>query len=250
MEKYYSPSVCIHKTDVMQEMQHYVSHGYYYWTTGAVHVMRALSLAHKFDHHYQVSSDRNRRARTRAIGQATSVFILYPSSDSAMFSWWLLASEGAGNVHVMEVLKDTRLPGERLCWGADYELAKATKAGRGKPFWSWRMTGTCWAGWQERIRRAGRSQNDAHMRQVIYSLYRVPGFATNRSQVGKLVALAKKEWRHAHRVASFPPTPKTLGYVRFRSHETQPLSDLVDRYKKGRVGWFGAQKRGVNIERE
>ena len=247
MHTHYDPPVCLHKGDVMAAMQHHVAHGYYFWTSGEVSADKAMNLAQKFYARYAIGDNANQRAWRKRKGEANAAFFLYPKRDSHGFHWWLLATEGDGEIKKRETLNDTRRQGERLQWNGEYELALMTKKQRHKPSWSWRMTSANWQAWQVRLKKAGRSHDESLMRQAVWSLYRTPGFASTRTQVGKLLAFAKTQWRHAHKARNFPPAPPTLYYRRFQTHDKQPLSSLLVRASRARVGWFGSAKRGVTI---
>lgn len=246
----FDPSVLVTKTDTMRHACHLVAHGYHYWVGGEVEASRAARLVTKFDDLYEIGADRNRRARAHLRGKANAVLLLYPKSDSQHLRWWLLATAGSGPVHDREQLKDGRLTGQRIHWGEEYELVPATRAGRNRASWSWRMTAEQIEAWHVRISLAARSESPRLMKQAIKSLYRTPGFASCRSEVGRLIGMARKQWKASGRSAPFPATPLRLPYTRYRKAESQPLSVLLRRATRGAACWFGSSARHVVLDRQ
>ncbi len=85
-------------------------------------------------------------------------------------------------------------------------------------------------GWREHIIRVIRTDEDMGLRQAWYSLDHVPGFYGIRSQVGRLVALMRADWRRS-RSGPFPFGRALLPYARrlptqARTHGTL-LADLA-----------------------
>ncbi|ORE88772.1 hypothetical protein ATO7_02815 [Oceanococcus atlanticus] len=239
----YDPKVYEGKIATMRHMLHAVSHGYHHWTGGRVPAAKALNLAAKFAELYGVDLGRNRRYRRRAASKANAQLFFYPIADSQDLAWWLLATDGEGNVHRQENLKDTRIKHQRLNWLGEYEVAHHSRPETPKPSYSWRMTAKTYDNWKIRLKHAGSSADTSLMRQAVWSLYRTPGAAVIRKQVGHLMALAKKEWNRHHDIAAFPPVPGTLLYMSHRQDDVQPLSMLVARVAKGRKSWFGGRRR-------
>ncbi|MES2682144.1 MAG: hypothetical protein V4650_01380 [Pseudomonadota bacterium] len=246
----FDPLVRITKTDTMRLMLLHVSRGYFYWTSGEVEASRALPFAAKMADQYGADIDRNRRARAREAGQANAVLFMYPARNSTKLKWWLLATEGEGEVRRREKMLDTRFTGQRLTWSPGYEVAPMTKQGRQRPAWSWRIKPEEMRDWCARLRQAARSTDPTAMQQAIWSMFRVPGFASARSQVGHLLAYAKREWKIAGNVSDFPPCPPKLFYIRHRVAEAQPLSALVRRAARGGVGWFGNTARNIQLDNQ
>lgn len=242
----YDPAVCIHKIDAMQRAQDLVSHGYHWWATGEVEAARALAFASKMDDLYLVGLDRNRRARRASRAEANSQLVMYPIASSTSLRWVLLSTDGDGEIHRREKLHRTDCK-ERLEWRG-YELVRLTFKSRSKPSWTWRMTADEVDAWKSRFVRAAKTENIVLMQQAVWSLYRAPGFAGVRQQVGHLMKFARTAWKSAGRRAAFPSPPPKLFYLRKRSKEQQSLSALVRRVARGGASWFGTAKRSVVID--
>jgi hypothetical protein len=97
------------------------------------------------------------------------------------------------------------------------------------------MTRTEYQAWHERIRVAVRQRDgDDLVRQLIWSLFRVPGFGGLRDQVKLLRRQLVKEWQRSRRASEpMPPVPSFIGYVRRASCESFPLSLVQGRMLKG-----------------
>lgn len=241
----YDPMVCVHKIDAMQLIQDLVSHGYSWWIAGEVEANRASAFVSKMDELYGVGLDRNRRARRAARGECNAYLVLYPKPDATALRWWLLATDGQGEIRRREKMTPLGSKATRLEWRG-YELVRLTFKMRKKSSWTWRMTQAEVEGWHARLKRAGSSQNPILMEQAIHSLYRAPGFAGIRQQIGYLMTVAREEWKAGH-AAQLPKTPSRLLYLRKRIKEQQPLSALVRRASRSNASWFGTVKRSVLI---
>jgi len=247
MDTSFNPAVYTRVTAVMQRMLHRVSHGYYYWASGEVPATKALQLASKFAALYAVDINDRQRAYARSKGKANAALFFYPIHNSNRLRWWLLVTDGTGAVHQRERLRDTRKRNERLAWDTQYEVARGNRKGKSTPSWTWRMTPTCEDVWKKRLKKASTSSDDSLMRQAVWSLYRTPGFAGNRKQVGHLLAYAKQQWKGSRRTSDFPPCPVRLYYVSYRKCDTEPLSNLVLRASKRQINWFGRRQQTTRI---
>lgn len=102
----------------------------------------------------------------------------------------------SGPGHELERLKDAAVPGERLGWGDRFELVYQPRAGVSAR-WTWRMSREEYQAWHERIRIAVRSRDgDDLVQQLIWSLFRIPGFGGLRDQVKLLRRQLVKEFAH------------------------------------------------------
>jgi hypothetical protein len=243
MPETYDPPVYTAKVAVMRRIQHHVSHGYFFWNAGQVPASKALNLASKFADLYGVNRTTNQRYRDKLKGFPSAVLYFYPKANSLDMFWFLLATDGdkSANIFKLEKLKDTRKKGERLHWNHEYEVSRHNRKGNEKPSFTWQMTEENWKAWQARIKKAGSSRDASLMRQAWWSLYRTPGFALIRKQVGQLTALCRKEWRRSHKESEFPGEPLKLYYVAPKKDESQPLSQLVYRAANERSLWFGSE---------
>lgn len=241
----YDPEICIHKTDAMKLIQDLVSHGYQWWCGGAVEAQKVLAFSSRMDELYGVNLDRNRRARKAKDGEANTQLVMYPMDDSKTLRWWLLATNGSGLIHTREKLirADSKT---RLEWRG-YEVVRLTFKNRPSPSWTWRMTEDEVKNWHARLDKAAGSDNPVWMEQAIHSLYKTPGVAGIRQQVGHLVVYAKAAWKKSGRGKPFPPLPLRLSYMRYKTKEKQLLSSMVRRVMRDRDSWFGTVKRNVKI---
>ena len=136
--------------------------------------------------------------------------------------WVLLVSQGDHPAHRLEQLRNALDPEERLeLFG--YELVRTTKPGVDHPVWTWRMNAVSYEALRARVIDTVRRGNDHCVRQLISSLYRCPGFRGVRSQVGRVAALLKAEWRRRRGSQSLPRLPKVLPYVQRLRNESVPL---------------------------
>jgi len=231
----FDPDIPRFQTVVLQRLLDAVTQGYRHHTGGLVPAEKASALAEKFHSLYGVGATRNQRAYRKTQGQANARLLLYPVTDEAPgFRWWLLATPGGGPVHERERLKDATQAGERLTWGDRFELVHQPRPGISAR-WTWRMTREEFQAWHERIRIAVRHrESDDLVQQLIWSLYRVPGFGGLRDQVKQLSRQLAKEWQRSRRAsAPMPELPGFIGYVRRTTCEAFPLSLVQDRLLKG-----------------
>ncbi|BAZ94618.1 uncharacterized protein FOKN1_2241 [Thiohalobacter thiocyanaticus] len=224
----YDPQIYLHKSIVMQRLLDAVCRGYVRHTAGVVPAHKAPRLAEKFAQCYSVHRNANQRAYARRKGQANArLFILVNSEAPTQLLWWLLATEGEGAVHGLERLRHARNARGRVRVGDDYELIRRTRRRDkgGGAVWSWRMTRECYSQWRERIIQASRRSVSTEINRAVRSLYRTPGYSGVRDQVGKLIALARSEWRRRHGNADALMLAPKLGYVDRLPDSTVLLSD-------------------------
>ncbi len=224
----YDPQVHIHKTVLMQRILDAVSRGYVWHTAGVVPLHRASAMANKFSELYHVHRNDNQRAYARRTGKASAKLMLWAQTEDAGLHWWLLATEGIGLVHELEQLVHACSPRGRVRIDEDYELVRRTRshAKGGGTVWSWRMTHECVNSWRERIIMACRRTDSLVIMRAMGPLYRSPGFSGVRVQVGKLVALARQEWRRRHGSLDALVMPPALPYVERLVDTSVPLSSI------------------------
>jgi hypothetical protein len=210
----------------MQRHADYARRGYEYAVTGCVPVHKALSLARKFDALYGTAESRHGRYRAKARGVARVVLLMYappghekfPELDSDeqpeldMVGFTLMATSGDSPLHHLErafVITDDRT---RLRIG-QFELLRRTRSGQMRPAWTWQMQRDVYQDWRERLLRSARGDHTESPQALLVRLYRIPGFAGARSQVGRLVSWYRRCWRRyrGNRVP-FPRLPR-LYYV-------------------------------------
>ena len=232
----HDPAVFIHKTVLMQRLLDAVSRGYIWHTAGVAPLNKAQRLADRFAERYEVHHNANQRAYARRQGRASARLFLLAQPDADELHWWLVATTGDGLVHECERLKDANDKRQRLRIADDYELTRRTRLSNkgGGTVWSWRMTGANYTAWRERIIAACRRPHPLEIRRAIASLYRTPGYSGVRVQVGKLMTLARSEWRRRHgNVDALGPAIK-LRYVERLRDTSAPLCLQARTRRNGR----------------
>jgi hypothetical protein len=216
----------------MQRHVDYVRRGYHWYVTGVVPPRKAERLRVKFADRYHTEEHRNVRARRRARGEGAAVLLMYQPCRSAadrdpalgdgvgetVVGWTLLFTEGEHPARALEKLKDALDESQRLTLGP-YQLIRRTRAGQVTPAWTWAMTRAEYSLWRDRVIRSARGDASHSPGRVLAELYRTPGFAGIRSQVGHVVSLYRREWTRRRRGSDpFPRLPK-LGYVQRLANE-------------------------------
>ena len=230
----YDPPIQRHKTIVMQRIQQAATRGYCLYTYGSIPFKKAPAFADKMASKYGVDLNENQRGYRRRLKRANAFLYLYPKKDSDLLLWWLMATEGEGVVHTEESLKSIFNKHERLCWDGDYELVVMPKE-NSKPTITWRMTRACYKDWNDRVRKSIRQKyTDDKARQAVWSLGRAPGFSGIRSQVKRLHAVFRAEWKRTRRDTDVMPAIPSIGYVRGLKSDSIPLSVLVKRLNQGK----------------
>ncbi|PYD71091.1 hypothetical protein [Novacetimonas hansenii] len=238
----------VHKTSVMQALQSAVARGYVWHVCGVVSAEKFLALEDKFAERYDIGLSRWQRCRQRKQGAAGVRFFAYPEQGTTCFLWWLLFTEGESTAfqqeHGRRKASDRK---GRLFWGTEFELVQLPTQ-NGKVSWSWRMTRERVQEWQDEIQAAIRTtRDDDAIKAVMARLVRLPGFKGLRQQVFDLHRFAKDDWGRIRRKAKSWVPPARPGYVRFRSDETVPAAQVVQRLLMGKTP-FG--KEPVGSERE
>ncbi|HEY9758898.1 MAG TPA: hypothetical protein V6C97_27260, partial [Oculatellaceae cyanobacterium] len=196
----HNPEIHRRKTVVMFRIQQVVAWGYRWYTSGTVPASKAQKLAAKFAELYRVDATESQRRYAKKQGKANAFLFLYPRKGTDEFLWWLLATDGEGEVHQRERLRLATEAGSRLRWNDDYELIVMTREGQPKASVTWRMTRENYHSWHARIRQAVRTRRTNQLvRQAIWSLYRAPGFGQVRLQVKALSFMLQKEWKRTRK---------------------------------------------------
>ena len=209
------------KTVLMQRLIDAVGNGYHWYTCGVIDKGRSQCLVQKFAEKYGTSLNKNQRAYRRRKGVAVARLFMLDQPNEEKLKWWLLVTDGGGAVHHEEMLNDAYLKRSRIRMGEDYELVRITKSGNpvGCTVLTWRMTRKREQEWREWLIEACRKSTEREICKALDSLYKSPGFSGIRKQVGKLVTMAKKEWRRRHGEERLPGPERQLGYVQRLSNE-------------------------------
>lgn len=238
---------------VMQRVADAVTNGFPCYCAGTVSQDRCAKLINKFDLNYQISADRNERARRKRAGLGNANLILWLSNG--VVHWWLLVSpkiEGDHAAHTIERLRDATskagrieidgfelvsLPKiispiinakdqpkkspKKLSHQYQHKLTKLTR----------RMTEHKNQAWRDSIIESVRKSSNRSIEVLIYQLWSSPGFSGIRSQIGKLAALYRAEVKRASRKDS-PSLPKKLGYVRRLKNQGITVAQLTLQARK------------------
>lgn len=196
------------KTVFMQRVADHVGRGYAHYTSGRIPQNRWPVLCRKFADLYLIGLGKDARYRRKQLGLGNAVLLGWQDGEDV--GWCLLVTSGDHPAHTLETLQDAVLSPVTV---TGYELVRTPRAGQSKPAWSWRMAAETYQAWRDRILVAVRHENMPACASLWESLYQSPGFALIRSQVGKLVAFFKAEWRRS-RKSEFPFAPRPLYYVR------------------------------------
>lgn len=225
----YDPPIHIYKTNLMQRLLDAVTRGYLYHTSGKVPLAKAQRFAEKFACRYGIDRNANQRAYAKQKGRANARLYLLGYEDSTDLDWWLLVTPGEGLVHGEERLHLATDRRQRIRIKDDYELVQITRRKNcgGGQGWTWRMTRRCYTSWRHRIMQACRTSSTRAMTASLQSLNRVPGFSGIRQQAGKLLGLARREWRRQHGESDLPGGGIRLPYLERRASNTVLLSDLA-----------------------
>ncbi|MHB1678139.1 MAG: hypothetical protein ACYCSS_11495 [Sulfuriferula sp.] len=223
----YNPPVFRHKTTLMQRALDYVRLGYQWHTSGSVPLAKAAAFARKFRDLYLVHLSADQRYRRKKAGLGNAVLLLWQAPEASdAVTFILLVTDGDHPAHKLEQLNDAHHKNQHVTL-TGYELVRLTKAGTDNPVWTWRMTDASYEAWRLRIIRACRTDVQQPAKQAWHSLYGTPGFSGARSQVGKLVALFRAEWRRnkGDKNAFFPKA--SLGYIQRLKNDSRPLSVVM-----------------------
>ena len=113
---------------------------------------------------------------------------------------------------------------ERLRY-KDFELVKLTLKGRRRPTFTWRLTPGVFDEWKQRLRLHTADNDRMGLYQDWFSLYRLPGFAGVRSQVGELVSFWRREW---HQLRGDKPCPVCYPHDEFRYRPLHGMTRAED----------------------
>jgi len=210
-----------HKTDFMKAIQNAVARGYTRYCSGSTTAKKALVMAYKFeDRGYGISMTTQQKWRAKKAGKATSTLISLAVGEKV--SWFLLVTAGEGIVEQVENLRDAKSKKERIEF-TGYELVVQPRP-KDKAAWTWRMTQATKNEWAERIGNAVRVRNDdSEIRQCLWSLARVPGFAQSRRDAFKLFRGMQGDYKRIKR-SEWPYRGLWVAFHgRFKAGEKIPL---------------------------
>ena len=257
----YDPVVLTHLSTFMQRIADHVRLGYCFWSSGEINTDKAPAFVRKFDRLYAVGRTRHQRAWARLKGEAGAVLLLYaptahtpPTSDKdeptkvaqlptsgvpkqttatepptadtpgpINLLWVLLVTPGEHLAHRLEGLRDANTEVGRI-QVRDFELVRLPRPGQASAAWTWRLTTAAYQGWRAHLIDVARRQ-PARLASEVQRLGKTPGFAGCRTQVKKLLQLAKAE--HQRRMpGNAVLTVPRVWYVQRLASGTLRLSQL------------------------
>lgn len=257
----YDPVVLTRLSTFMQRIADHVRLGYCFWTSGEINADKAPAFVRKFDRLYAVGRTRHQRAWARLKGEAGAVLLLYaptahtppttgkdeptkvaqlptssapkqttatepPTADTPCpitLLWVLLVTPGEHLAHRFEVLRDANTEIGRI-QVRDFELVRLPRPGQASAAWTWRLTTAAYQGWRANLIDVARRQ-PARLPSEVQRLGKTPGFAGCRTQVKKLLQLAKAE--HQRRMpGNAVLTVPRVWYVQRLASGTLRLSQL------------------------
>lgn len=210
----YNPNVLLGKTVFLQRIQEAVAAGYCYASLGTVPLVKAKKLVDKFVEVYGVDRGKDERYRRRAQGLGNALLILRFNEEAAI-DFALLVTEGEHAARHLEKLRDARRESLRY---REFELALLTLPGRNRPTLTWRWDAATVDGWMKRLHLHTAHYDRSGLYQDWFSLYRVPGFAGIRRQVGELVSYWRRDWQQ---LRGDDPCPVCYPHDEFR-HRSLP----------------------------
>jgi len=245
--------ICIHKSGCMQQMLNYISRGSTRYFQGIVSAKSAVQFVEKFDQKYATGLDKDQRAyRKKNYGQASARLMLHPlqDEDAPTLQWICFLSEGDHPALEEEAILNGDDKRSRLVFDRRFEAIQYTAKGAGKS-WTWRMTKDALAVQKQKIIDAIRRPrgDEGEIRQLIMSLYKLPGFHGIRGDVAQLTSLAHGEWQRSWRKGDRCPYVKSRagGYLRRIPIHEVPLEDVIDRmlagYKPFAEEWVKTKER-------
>lgn len=179
-------SVPVTKTAALRYLAESVGHGYLLFQHGEVSLPKAIALVEKLDDLYGILATRGVRDHARSKARSCARLIMFPKDgDSSTMLFWLLATEGSGALPLAGNTRDARLPDTRLSWGDQYELVSRPvrrRTGELHYIWTWVLTESSYAGWQERLKtaagrvRSSKERKPDYLVQQVDFLRKMPGF--------------------------------------------------------------------------
>ncbi len=180
----------------MRSVQNLVSRGFTHYTTGIVAKEKYNAVSQKLKTQYQTEMTSQQRWRAKKKGLASTHLLSFVLNDDEIF-FILLATNGQGDIHGFEKLRDVSKKEQRIEI-TGYQLLKMPR--KGSPAqWTWKMTDQTFNFWRKRLKRAIRWKSKRYINQSVYSLSRLPKFHAIRQQAYKLIQFAKADWKRSYK---------------------------------------------------
>lgn len=219
----YNPIVFDKKSLFMQRISDHAIVGYDYYAAGQISIEKLPALCQKFDDLYGVGLKKDVRFKRKKLGLANAVLLLW-QFEPGNIHFILMVQPGDNAAHKLEKLSNIF---DKRIHVTGYELVQLPRKGNVKPSWTWKMTKENYRSWEIRIEQVTKSKNPKLASLAFFSLYKSPGFAGIRSQVGHLVKYWRGTWkRYKHKAEPFL-APQTLYYVSRLKDSGTKLSALT-----------------------
>lgn len=212
------------KTVLMQRLADLARTGHHHFLRGEISPDRAGYFAAKMDEQFQVGLSRMEQSRRRKAGYASFRLFMLHQQGHPKLSWFLLRTDGRlpapAEAETWKNLLDERIK------ITGYELVRLTREGAKLPSWTWRYEKTREQELRDALILAIRNRRDDELRQLIFTLWRTPGFSAARAQVIKFKRLIVAEWKRSRGQDEMPEIPERIGYVRRIPDVGKKLSQL------------------------
>lgn len=202
------------KRDTMTKLRSMVSLGNYFYTAGQCPKKKFKALYYKFEDRYAINLERNKRYRAKKNGLCNTNLIAWLDKEKSVVNFWLLSTEGEGDIFAVENMQSCLKKNHRLTLHTnDYYLVKEPRP-NDKARWTWKMTEEKYQDWTKAILVSIRHKNDFELKQIHYSLIRIPAFSAARKQGFALLKLMKNEWiRTRPSSEEFPFKTSYIGFM-------------------------------------
>lgn len=213
------------KTPFMQRIGDYARGGFSHYVQGKCSLKKLPNLTQKLADRYQINMAKITQVRHKKEGKNVYIWLGYSDKEGIVY-WVLLLHEGKE--------KDTTDAWKNLIEDriqiTGYEIVRLPRHGSSKPAFTWRYTRENYDRIRNGIVVSIRERRDDDLKQIIYSLWRSPGFAAVREQVKKTRVLMIKEWQRTRsKNEEMPPIPKQIGFARRIEDVGDFWSKLVER---------------------
>lgn len=190
-KKNYAIHVAVTKTAAMRYIAETAGHGYHLFQSGTVPAGKVLQLIRKFDESYRVLATRGMRDNDRLRGRSCARLVFFPKvsfpEEKPEREWlfWLMATEGVGELTKEKRTMDAREPASRLGWENQYTLVSRPVRRRNGDLdyvWTWVLQERFISRWHHAFKKAaGRVRSSTERKpdyliKLIASLRRLPGF--------------------------------------------------------------------------
>lgn len=183
--------VAVTKTAAMRYIAETVGHGYHLFQSGTIPAVKVLQLIRKFDESYRVLATRGMRDNDRMRGRSCARLVLFPKvsfpNEKPEGEWlfWLMATEGVGELTKEKRTVDAREPASRLGWENQYTLVSRPVRRRNGDLdyvWTWTLQEGFLSRWRHAFAKAAgrvrssRERKPDYLIKLVTSLRRLPGF--------------------------------------------------------------------------